>query len=150
MRLFRNQLRRISRNSPVDCLPTPNSEEAKKRLGSRINDKQMLIETKHPTLSIARQCELLDLARSSLYYRPSRDDEYNEFLMRLIDEQYTRTPFYGARRMRHCLARQGQAVNHKRVRRLMRQMGIAAIYPKPRLSAPDKQHRKYPYLLGSL
>jgi len=110
----------------------------------------MLIEVTHPTLSLSRQCELLGLPRSSLYYRSSRDDEYNDLLMRLIDEQYTRRPFYGVRRMTVSLAKQGHAVNKKRVARLMRQMGIAAIYPKPRLSVPDKAHHVYPYLLSGL
>ncbi len=110
----------------------------------------MLIDIEHPTILIARQCKLLELARSSLYYRPSPDDEYNNLLMRLLDEEYTRRPFYGIRKMTQFLIGQGHGVNHKRVARLMRLMGLAAIYPKPRLSAPDKQHRKYPYLLGGL
>jgi putative transposase len=70
--------------------------------------------------------------------------------MRLLDEQYTRTPFYGRPRLTHCLRQLGYRVNPKRVARLMHQMGIQAIYPKPRLSLPDKQHRVYPYLLGGL
>jgi putative transposase len=110
----------------------------------------MLIQSQHPTIPIARQCELLGLARSSLYYRPSPEDETNDPLMRLIDEQYTRTPFYGVRRMRHWLGDQGYIVNPKRVGRLMRRMGLEAIYPKPRLSASGKENRKYPYLLGGL
>jgi putative transposase len=107
----------------------------------------MLIETDHPGLSVARQCELLDLPRSSLYYRPWRDETYNEELMRLIDEQYTRTPFYGIRKMRLWLAGQGHEVNLKRVQRLMRRLGLEAIYPKPRLSAGGPENRVYPYLL---
>ena len=110
----------------------------------------MLIQSHHPAISIERQCELLSLARSSLYYHPSCDDAYNDLLMRLIDEQYTRTPFYGVRRMKHWLGGQGHVVNPKRVGRLMRRMGLEAIYPKPRLSASGKDHRKYPYLLGGL
>lgn len=70
--------------------------------------------------------------------------------MRLLDEQYTRTPFYGSRRLTHCLRLLGHRVNHKRVERLMRQVGIEAIYPKPHLSQPDKQHRIYPYLLANV
>ena len=104
----------------------------------------------HPELSISRQCELLGLARSSLYYNPSAPGSYNDLLMRLIDEQYTHTPFYGVPRMTAWLVRQGHPVNHKRIRRLMRLMGLAAIYPKPRLSASQKEHRRFPYLLKGI
>ncbi len=83
---------------------------------------------------MSRQCELLGLARSSDYYRAAEESVENLALMRLIDEQYRRAPFYGIRRMRAWLQGLGQAVNHKRVARLMRLMGIEAIYPKPRLS----------------
>ena len=107
----------------------------------------MLIETDHPKLSVTRQCELLGLPRSSLYYTSHVDDTCNERLMRLLDEQYTRTPFYGVPRMTACLRRRGHVVNPKRVRRLMRVMGLEAIYPKPRLSMSGKEHRIYPYLL---
>jgi putative transposase len=109
-----------------------------------------MIDMNHPDLSISRQCDLLCLARSSLYYRPAGESAYNELLMRLIDEQYTCAPFYGIRRMTAWLWREGHRVNHKRVGRLMRLMGIAAIYPKPRLSAGNKEHKKYPYLLKDL
>jgi len=107
----------------------------------------MLIESDHPALSVSRQCDLLRLARSTLYYKPCRDGRYNEHLMGLIDEQYTRTPFYGVPRMTVWLRLQGHEVNPKRVRRLMRAMGLEAIYPKRRLSAPSESHRIYPYLL---
>ena len=110
----------------------------------------MLIEPNHPKLSAQRQCELLGLARSSLYYRPRRNDAYNRHLMQLIDQQYTRTPFYGVPRMTVWLRSQGHEVNPKRVRRLMRLMGLEAIYPKRRLSFADKAHRRYPYLLKDL
>jgi putative transposase len=90
---------------------------------------------------------LLSLARSSFYYEPATESEENLLLMRLIDEQYTRAPFYGSPRMTAWLRSQGHAVNHKRVERLMRLMGIEALYPKPRLSASCPQHRVYPYLL---
>ena len=100
-------------------------------------------------MSIARQCELLGLARSSYYYEPASESEENLRLMRLIDEQYTRVPVYGIRRMTAWLNAQalGFPVNHKRVQRLMRLMGIEAIYPKPRLSQNGMDHRVYPYLL---
>jgi len=113
----------------------------------------MSVQTTHPQIPVARQCELLGLARSSLYYRrrPNLlDEQYNLLLTRLMDEQYTRTPFYGVRRMRVWLESQGHRVNDKRVRRLMGAMGLAAIYPRPRLSLSNKAHRKYPYLLTGL
>ena len=104
----------------------------------------------HPSLSIERQCELLGLSRSSYYYQAKGEDSYNLLLMRLIDEQYTRRPFLGIRRMTDHLRRQGHAVNHKRVQRLMRLMGLEALYPKPRTSQAHARHRKYPYLLRGL
>lgn len=111
--------------------------------------KRKAIEPGNKKISISRQCELLGLNRSSLYYKSSGETEYNENLMKLIDRQYVETPFYGIDKMTAWLHRQGHIVNHKRVRRLMRQMGLEAIYPhkKRYLSIPDKQHRIYPYLL---
>lgn len=90
---------------------------------------------------------MLDLSRSSFYYKPSGEDEYNLGLMRLIDEEFTKHPFYGARRMAAWLRTRGYPVNRKRVSRLMRLMGIIATYPKPRLSAGGPDHKVYPYLL---
>jgi putative transposase len=109
--------------------------------------KRPLIEIGHPELSVRRQCTLLGLNRSSLYYEPAGETPETLRLMRLIDEQYTARPYYGSRRMTHWLTRQGEAVNRKRVRRLMRLMGLEAIYPKPRLSVAGRGHRIYPYLL---
>lgn len=109
--------------------------------------KRSLIEPGHESLSLARQCELIGLARSSLYYQPRGESEENLLLMRLIDEQYTRTPFYGIRRMTAWLKGQGYQVNHKRVARLMETMGLEAIYPKPRTSRRSAENRVYPYLL---
>lgn len=103
--------------------------------------------TENPMISLSRQCELLGLNRSSYYYNSERDDSYNEYLMRLIDEQYTRRPTFGVEKMTAWLHRQGHRVNKKRIRRLMRLMGLYAIYPKPRISQSDRQHTKYPYLL---
>lgn len=94
-----------------------------------------------------RQCELLGVARSSVYYEPEGESAYNLELMRRIDEQYTRTPFYGSRRMTEWLRRHGHEVNRKRVARLMEVMGIEAIYARRRLSEPAPEHRIYPYLL---
>jgi len=109
--------------------------------------KRLLVEEGHSELSIRRQCELLGLSRSSFYYEPADVSAEDLRLMRLIDEQYTARPFYGSRRMVVWLGQQGEDVNRKRVRRLMRVMGLEAIYPKPRLSLPGQGHRIYPYLL---
>ena len=99
---------------------------------------------------MVRQCELLGLAHSSAYYQPVGVSEQDLRLMRRLDEQYTRTPFYGIRRMTAWLHTEGEAVNHKRVARLLRTMGLAAIYAKPRLSQPAPGHRIYPYLLRNV
>lgn len=106
-----------------------------------------LIEPLHSAIPVARQCELLGLARSSLYYVPKGENAENLVLMRLIDEQYTRTPFYGSPKMTWWLKAEGHAVNRKRVARLMRRMGLCAIYAKPRLSEDREPHEIYPYLL---
>jgi putative transposase len=109
-----------------------------------------MVETAHPGLSITRQCELLTISRSSFYYTAKGESEANLELMRLIDAQFLETPWYGARQMARHLRRQGHAVGRKRVRRLMRLMGVAAIYCKPRTSAPHPEHKIYPYLLRDL
>ncbi len=96
---------------------------------------------------MARQCELLGLARSSWYYQPVGESAETLELLRLLDEQYTRTPFYGVRRMTAWLRTRGHPVNVKRVRRLLRLLGVEAIYPKPATSVPAPGHRIYPYLL---
>lgn len=98
-------------------------------------------------MSVRRQCELLGLSRSSLYYEPGGEAAEDLRLMRRIDEQYTARPYYGSRRMTVWLNEHGEEVNRKRVQRLMRVMGLEAIYPKPRLSLAGKGHRIYPYLL---
>lgn len=110
----------------------------------------MLIDLQHPRLSVLRQCDLLGLARSSLYYRAQGEDAYNQQLMHWIDRQYTARPFYGVRRMTAVLRREGHAVNEKRVRRLMRVMGLEAIYPRPRTSLKNQAHPVYPYLLNGM
>lgn len=112
-----------------------------------VEAKRGLVEPGHPQVSLRRQCTLLGLARWRLYYRPVSEREENLQLMRLLDEQYTATPFYGIRRMTAWLRSRGYAVNHKRVRRLLRTMGLEAIYPTPRLSQPAEGHTIYPYLL---
>ena len=108
------------------------------------------MEPDHPTISLRRQCELLGLNRSTLYYQPAQESAYNLQLMRLIDEQYLKTPFYGRRRMTAHLRRQGHKINPKRIQRLMRLMGIEAIYPGPRTSKSAPNHKIYPYLLKDL
>ena len=108
------------------------------------------MEWDHEGLSIRRQCELLGLNRSTLYYPGLGESEENLRLMRLIDEQYLSCPFYGSRRMTIWLRSLGEEVNRKRVQRLMRTMGLEAIYPKPRLSAGGKEHKVYPYLLRNV
>jgi len=100
--------------------------------------------------SLRRRCELLGLARSSFYYEPVGLDVLDLALMRLLDEQYTKTPFYGVRKMTAWLETVGHHVNIKRVRRLLRQMGLEAIYPKPRLSDVAAGHKIYPYLLRNV
>lgn len=110
----------------------------------------MLIEMKHPRLSVLRQCDLLGLSRSSLYYRAQGEDAYNQQLMRLIDLQYTSHPYFGVRRMAAMLRRDGHAVNDKRVRRLMRVMGLETIWPRPRTSLKNQADSVYPYLLKGL
>jgi putative transposase len=105
------------------------------------------VDRGHPKISVRRQCELLGVNRSGLYYEPVGESEENSLLMRLLDEQYTRTPFYGSRKMTEWLATVGHRVNRKRVSRLMELLGIEAVYPKPKLSQPGEGHRIYPYLL---
>src|SRR5262249_11256347 len=109
-----------------------------------------MIDGSHPGLTICRQCELLGLSRSSFYYQPAVESAENLELMRLIDRQYTEQPVFGSRRMAVWLQGQGHQVNRKRVQRLMRLMGLEAIYPRPKLSLPGGGHKVYPYLLRDL
>jgi putative transposase len=108
---------------------------------------RLLVDREDAEISVRRQCELLGANRSGLYYEPAGESEQNLTLMRLLDEQYTRTPFYGSRKMVEWLGTQGFQVNRKRVSRLMEVMGIEAVYPKPKLSQPGDGHKVYPYLL---
>ena len=101
-------------------------------------------------LSLVRQCQLLGLSRSSVYYQPVAASPENLQLMALIDRQYLATPFYGSRKMATWLQSQGYPVNRKRVQRLMRQMGLAALYARPNTSQPAVGHRVWPYLLRGL
>jgi putative transposase len=110
-----------------------------------------MLEPHHPMLSIRRQCELVGLNRSTFYWQPAGESLLNLALMRLIDQEYTRAPFYGYRKMTARLNKcYGYAVNHKRIARLMATMGLQAIYPPPRTTMPNQQHKKYPYLLRGL
>ena len=107
----------------------------------------MLIEPNHPQLSLRQQCTLLGLSRARLYRQPAAETALNLALMRLIDQVYTRAPFFGYRKMTVQLNRLGYNVNHKRVARLMRYMGLQAVAPRPRTTQSHPQHKKYPYLL---
>jgi putative transposase len=109
-----------------------------------------VVDHQHPSLSIVRQCRLLDISRSGLYYQPVGISEEDLTLMKLIDRQYLSTPFYGARKIAAYLKSQGHGVNRKRVRRLMRLMGLKAIYRRPKTSTPGPGHKIYPYLLGGM
>ncbi len=109
-----------------------------------------MIDPKHPRLGIARQCVLVSISRSSFYYQGKGESPLNLALMRLIDEQFLETPWYGSRQMARHLRRLGYGVGRKRIRRLMRLMGLAPIYQRPRTSTPHPEHRVHPYLLRAL
>ena len=113
-------------------------------------ERLALVEHQHPEISIVRQCRLLGISRSSVYYQSRKDLTVDLELMRLIDEQHLKMPYYGSRKMCTFLRSLGYCVNRKRVRRLMRQMGLEAIYPRPRTSQPGEGHKVYPYLLKEL
>ena len=115
-----------------------------------VKARRATIEPKHPRLSIRRQCRLMSLNRSTLYYEPKGESEENLQLMRRLDEQFLKTPYYGSRQMVYHLKRRGSRVGRKRVRRLMAKMGLAVIYQKPRTSQPHPENRVYPYLLRGL
>ena len=109
--------------------------------------RQAMIDRDHNQLSLVRQCTLLDISRSSLYYQPTLPRTEDLELMVLMDRQYLKTPFYGSRRMKVWLRGQGHPVSRGKVRRLMRVMGLEAIYRRPNTSKPAPDHRVYPYLL---
>ena len=110
----------------------------------------MCIQKNHPRLSLRRQCRLLSLSRSTLYYTPVGESAENLVLMKLIDRQFLETPWYGSRQMARWLRRQGHVVGRHRVRRLMRKMRLVPIYQPPRTSQPHPRHKVYPYLLRDL
>ena len=109
-----------------------------------------MVERKHPRLSVTRQCALLEVSRASVYYQPAGVSHDEQELMKLMDRQYMATPFYGSRRMTVWLRGQDHQVNRKRVQRLMRAMGLKAIYRRPRTSQPAARQKVYPYLLRGL
>ncbi len=115
-----------------------------KKLPATADLKRTLVEPDNPELSIRRQCELLGLNRSSYYLVPATASEENLRLMRLIDQQFLRTPFFGSRRMTVYLERAGETVNRKRVQRLMALMGLEALFPKPRTTTAAPDGRVYP------
>lgn len=106
-----------------------------------------MVEPDHQKLSISRQCELVDISRSSWYYGVLGESSENLELMRIIDEQFMEEPSWGSRQMARHLRRKGYWVNRKRVKRLMQKMGLMAIYQKPNTSKPHPEHKIYPYLL---
>jgi putative transposase len=106
-----------------------------------------MIEPEHPGLSIVRQCELVSISRSSYYGRVSDENPLNLALMRVIDEQFLQTPWYGSRQMARHLRRLGHGVGRKRVKRLMRKMGLEAVYQRPKTTVAHPEHKIWPYLL---
>src|SRR5260370_4090395 len=106
-----------------------------------------MIDPGHPRLSVVRQCELVSISRSSFYREPTPESAENLVLMRLIDEQFLETPWYGSRQMARHLRRNGWCLGGHRVRRLMTKMGLAPISQRPKNPEPPPPHKGYPYLL---
>ena len=115
-----------------------------------VERRRAMIAPAHPRLSVARQCALVSMGRSTFYRAPTPDMAENLSLMRLLDEQFLETPWYGSRQMARHLRRLGHAVGRKRVRRLMARMGLVPIYQRPRTTVPHPEHRIFPYLLRNL
>jgi putative transposase len=113
-------------------------------------ERRALIEREDPALTVMQQCRLLAVSRSSVYRRPAEVSEEDRTIMALIDRHYLARPYYGSRRMTAWLATQGHPVNRKRVQRLMRLMGLVAVYQRPNTSKPAPENKVYPYLLGGL
>ena len=112
--------------------------------------RRQMVDRQHPSLSLVRQCALLGVSRSSLYYRPRAASAEGLSLMGEIDRQYLQTPLYGSRRMKAWLERRGVWASRKRVQRLMRAMGLRAIYRRPSASRRSPEHPVYPYLLRNV
>jgi putative transposase len=115
-----------------------------------VEEKKKLIDPSHKELSVRRQCVLLDIHRSNIYYEPVMVSEETLRTMNRIDEIFTESPFYGSRKIKEALRREGWGIGRERVQSLMRKMGLSAIYPKPKLSKKDAAHCKYPYLLNNV
>lgn len=113
-------------------------------------ERRAMVLREHADLSLSRQCRILSISRSSIYYAPQGESPENLALMRRIDELFLRYPFYGSRQMARQVRRDGVRVGRHRVRRLMRLMGLEAIYRAPKTSVPHPEHRVYPYLLRGL
>src|SRR6266571_1608241 len=113
-------------------------------------ERRALVERTDPALPVTQQCRLLAVSRASVYRRPAEISDEDLAIMALIDRQYLARPYYGSRRMAAWLATQGHSVNRKRVQRLMRLLGLVAIYQRPNTSKPAAAHKVYPYLLGGL
>ena len=113
-------------------------------------ERRALVERTDPALPVSQQCRLLAVSRSSVYRQPTEVGEADRTIMALIDRQYLARPYYGSRRVAAWLATQGHVVNRKRVRRLMRLMGLVAIYQRPNTSKAAAAHKIYPYLLGGI
>ena len=112
--------------------------------------RRQMVDREHPSLSLVRQCALLGVSRSSIYYRPRAASAEDLYLMGEIDRQYLETPFFGSRRMKAWLDRRGMPVSRKRVQRLMHAMGLWAIYRRPSTSRRSSEHPVYPYLLRNV
>ena len=113
-------------------------------------DRRAKLDPDHPYLSVRRQCAMLGIARSGVYRLPAPANDDELALLRRIDELYTRWPFLGSRRMTAMLRAEGVSINRKRVQRLMRRMGIAALGPRPRTTKPAPGHTIHPYLLRDI
>ena len=113
-------------------------------------ERRALVEREDPALPVSRQCRLLAVSRASVYRQPAAVSDKDLAIMALIDRQYLARPYYGSRRMAAWLATQGHPVNRKRVQRLMRLIGLVAVYQRPNTSKPAAAHKVYPYLLGGL
>ena len=112
--------------------------------------RRRMVDKYHPSLSISRQCFVLGMLRSTFYYTPKGESAFNLQLMRLIDEQFMETPFFGSRQMKRHMVNSGYVVGRRRIQRLMRKMGLSAVYQKPRTTIPHPEHKIYPYLLRGL
>jgi putative transposase len=121
----------------------------KKMAGASVKEKRKMVE-KENTISMNQQCKLLSIHRSGLYYKPRPESEENLLLMRLLDEQYFKTPFYGYRKLAKWLSEKGFSINKKRVKRLMRLMGWQTLFRKPSTSWKNAAHKVYPYLLKDI